>query len=74
LSPTPLVFKTGRESFQFIQLLNSLVVVIDTLSAIFGRFYIVAVAMEKLEVGEFIFSALGTGKNMVDFRRCWLRV
>jgi hypothetical protein len=46
-----------------------LVVIIDTLSAIFGRFHIVAVAMKKLEVGEFIFPALGTGKNMVDFQQ-----
>jgi hypothetical protein len=36
-----------------------LVVVIDTSSTIAGRFHIVAVTMEKLEVGEFIFPALG---------------
>jgi hypothetical protein len=39
------------------------------LSAIVGRFHIVAVAMEKLEVGELIFPALGTGKNMVNFQQ-----
>jgi len=46
-----------------------LVVVIDTLSTIVGRFHIVAVTMEKLEVGEFILPALGTGDNMVDFQQ-----
>jgi hypothetical protein len=30
LSPTPLVYKTGRESFPFIRLLNELVVVTHT--------------------------------------------
>jgi len=57
LSPTPLVYKTGRESFRFIRLLNSLVVVIYTSSTIVGRFYIMAMTMEKLEIVEFIFTA-----------------
>jgi hypothetical protein len=46
-----------------------LVVVIDTLATLIGRFHIAAVTMEKLEVFEFILSALGTGKNRVDFQQ-----
>jgi hypothetical protein len=63
-----LVFKTGHESFPFIRLLNVLVVVTHTSSAIFSRFGIMAMTMEQLEVFELIQTALGAGKNVVDFQ------
>lgn len=60
--------KTGRESFRFIWLLNSLVVVIYTSSTIIGRFYIVTRVMEELETVDFILSALSARDEMVDFQ------
>jgi hypothetical protein len=68
LSPAPLVFKTGHESFPFIRLLNVLGFVIHTSSAIFSRFSIMAMTMEQLEVFELIQTALRARDDVVDFQ------
>jgi hypothetical protein len=68
LSPAPLVFKTGHESFPFIRLLNVLVFVTHTSPAILGRFGIMAMTMKQLEVFELVQTALRAREDVVDFQ------
>jgi hypothetical protein len=66
-SPSPLLSKTGRESFRFIRLLESLVVVIYT--SILSGFGVVAMTMEQLQILEIILAAFRAGNDMVDFQQ-----
>jgi len=60
-------FKTGRDSFPVIRLLNSRVLVMDTDLGISCMPLIVAVSMESHEVTQFVASSLILWGNMVDF-------
>src|SRR5712692_6086312 len=68
MSPFLLVFRTGHESFQLIQLLSSLVVVIDTRKLwVFCMSLIVTVQMQGRQVSDIIPSSLAFGRDMVEF-------
>jgi len=60
-------FRTGRESYPLIRLLNSRVLVMDTSLGISCMPLIVTVPMDCREVTQFIASSLAFWGNMVDF-------
>ena len=68
MSPFLLVFRTGHESFHLIQLLSSLVIVIDTWKLwVLCVSLIVTMQMQGRQVSDIILSSLAFGRDMVEF-------